>query len=93
MSGTNHGSALIVGAGPELGPALARHCIAAGMEVALAAREGARVAALADELGARPCSRDVAVAEAWHAGSVRSSPRRARSTRFAPLVRRLRSPP
>ncbi len=63
MSGTNHGSALIVGAGPELGPALARHCIAAGMEVALAAREGARVAALVDELGARPCSCDVAVAE------------------------------
>ena len=45
-------SALIVGAGSGLSAALARRCRDAGMAVALAAREGTRARAVADETGA-----------------------------------------
>jgi NAD(P)-dependent dehydrogenase (short-subunit alcohol dehydrogenase family) len=45
-------SALIVGAGSGLSAALARRCRAAGMDVALAARDGDRARAVADETGA-----------------------------------------
>ena len=45
-------SALIVGAGSGLSASLARQCRAAGMDVALAARDGARARAVADETGA-----------------------------------------
>ncbi len=43
--------ALILGAGPGLGLALGRRCASAGMKVALAARDGARVAEMAEEFG------------------------------------------
>ena len=46
------GSALIVGAGLGLSASLARKCRAAGMEVALAARDGEKARAVADETGA-----------------------------------------
>ena len=46
------GSALIVGAGLGLSAALARQCRAAGMEVALAARDGEKARAVAQETGA-----------------------------------------
>ena len=45
-------SALIVGAGLGLSAALARKCRAAGMEVALAARDGEKARAVAEETGA-----------------------------------------
>jgi len=45
-------SALIIGAGSGLSAALARQCRAAGMNVALAARDGARASAVAAETGA-----------------------------------------
>ena len=45
-------SALIVGAGSGLSAALARKCHDAGMEVALAARDGDKARAVADETGA-----------------------------------------
>jgi NAD(P)-dependent dehydrogenase (short-subunit alcohol dehydrogenase family) len=45
-------SALIIGAGSGLSAALARQCRAAGMTVALAARDGARARAVAGETGA-----------------------------------------
>ncbi|MEL0197258.1 MAG: SDR family oxidoreductase, partial [Rhodobiaceae bacterium] len=45
-------SALIVGAGSGLSAALARKCREAGMEVALAARDGDRARAVAAETGA-----------------------------------------
>jgi NAD(P)-dependent dehydrogenase (short-subunit alcohol dehydrogenase family) len=49
--------ALIVGAGPRLGAAVARLCAGQGMTVALAARTEAKLAPLAKETGARiyPC--------------------------------------
>ena len=46
------GSALIVGAGPGLSASLARKCRSAGMQVALAARDGEKARAVADETGA-----------------------------------------
>jgi len=45
-------SALIVGAGSGLSAALARKCCAAGMNVALAARDGEKASAAANETGA-----------------------------------------
>jgi NAD(P)-dependent dehydrogenase (short-subunit alcohol dehydrogenase family) len=45
-------SALIIGAGSGLSAALARQCRDAGMNVALAARDGARAHAVADQTGA-----------------------------------------
>ncbi len=45
------GIALIVGAGPGLGAALARCFAGAGMDVAVAARDGARLEPLAGDLG------------------------------------------
>ena len=45
-------SALIIGAGSGLSAALARQCRDAGMNVALAARDGARASAVADQTGA-----------------------------------------
>ena len=45
-------TALIVGAGSGLSAALARQCHAAGMTVSLAARDGAKAAAVAAETGA-----------------------------------------
>ena len=45
-------SALIIGAGSGLSAALARQCHAAGMAVSLAARDGAKAAAVAAETGA-----------------------------------------
>ena len=44
------GIALIVGVGPGLGASLARCCAAAGMNVAMAARDGGRIEPLAGEL-------------------------------------------
>ena len=44
--------ALIVGAGPGLSASLARLCAREGMAVALAARNGAKLSALAEETGA-----------------------------------------
>lgn len=46
----NGGAALIFGAGPGLGRALARGCAAAGLATGIAARDRARVAELAREL-------------------------------------------
>ena len=45
-------TALIVGAGAGLSAALARQCHAAGLTVSLAARDGAKAAAVAAETGA-----------------------------------------
>jgi NAD(P)-dependent dehydrogenase (short-subunit alcohol dehydrogenase family) len=45
-------SAIIVGAGPDLGSALVRRCVAAGMRVVAARRNPDGLAALAAELGA-----------------------------------------
>ena len=45
-------SALIVGAGSGLSASLARRCHAAGMQVALAARDGEKARAMAQETGA-----------------------------------------
>ena len=45
-------SVLIVGAGPGLSASLARHCHAAGMQVALAARDGEKARAVAHDTGA-----------------------------------------
>jgi NAD(P)-dependent dehydrogenase (short-subunit alcohol dehydrogenase family) len=46
--------ALIVGAGPGLGAALARACIQSGMEAAIAARNIAKLKEFVDTTGARP---------------------------------------
>ena len=45
-------SVLIVGAGPGLSASLARQCHAAGMQVALAARDGEKARAVAQDTGA-----------------------------------------
>ena len=54
----NYNSALIVGAGSGLSASLARHFTKTGMKVALAARSPDKLAALAQETGARLCSCD-----------------------------------
>ncbi len=54
----NYNSALIVGAGSGLSASLARHFTKTGMKVALAARSTDKLAALAQETGARLCSCD-----------------------------------
>lgn len=65
MSGSEQaGVALIVGAGPGLGAALARAFSGAGFKVALAARDGQAVAALASMLGARGFACDATQADA-----------------------------
>jgi NAD(P)-dependent dehydrogenase (short-subunit alcohol dehydrogenase family) len=55
--------ALIVGAGAGLSAALARRCATDGMEVVLAARDTAKLAALARETGASPVACDATRAE------------------------------
>ncbi len=50
--------AVVVGAGPGLGSALARRFAAAGMSVAVARRKADRLEALADEIGGRAFSCD-----------------------------------
>ncbi len=52
--------ALVVGAGPGLGAALARRFARGGMKVAVAARRPERLAALAEEIGGRAYPCDVA---------------------------------
>ena len=52
--------ALVVGAGPGLGAALARRFARGGMKVAVAARRPERLAALAEEIGRRAYPCDVA---------------------------------
>ena len=52
--------ALVVGAGPALGAALARRFARGGMKVAVAARRPERLAALAEEIGGRAYPCDVA---------------------------------
>jgi NAD(P)-dependent dehydrogenase (short-subunit alcohol dehydrogenase family) len=60
MSTKDH-SALVVGAGPGLGAALARRFIEGGLKVAVSARDGARLKRLAEGLGASayPCDATV----------------------------------
>jgi NAD(P)-dependent dehydrogenase (short-subunit alcohol dehydrogenase family) len=53
-------SALIVGAGSGLSASLARAFVAAGLRVALAARDAGKLAALAQETGARSLACDAA---------------------------------
>jgi len=52
MTSTPYRNALIVGAGPGIGAALARCLRAAGLEVAVAARDIAKLAPLVHETGA-----------------------------------------
>jgi short-subunit dehydrogenase len=59
----NYNSALIVGAGSGLSASLARHFTKTGMKVALAARSTDKLAALAQETGARLCSCDATSCE------------------------------
>jgi NAD(P)-dependent dehydrogenase (short-subunit alcohol dehydrogenase family) len=58
MAETPYRTALIVGAGPGIGAALARALMAAGLEVALAARDIDNLTALAAETGARAFAAD-----------------------------------
>ena len=52
-------SALIVGAGPGLSASVARKCAQRGMAVALVARDTAKLAGLASEIGAARFACDV----------------------------------
>ncbi len=58
---TKHQSALVVGAGPGLGAALARRFIEGGLKVSVSARDGARLKRLAESVGATayPCDATV----------------------------------
>ena len=58
MTPDNHRLALIVGAGSGLSASLARECAAAGMRVALAARNVEKLAPIVEKTGARACPCD-----------------------------------
>jgi NAD(P)-dependent dehydrogenase (short-subunit alcohol dehydrogenase family) len=60
MAQVSYRTALIVGAGPGLSASLARALAAAGLQVALAARSTAKLAALAGETGAKTFACDAA---------------------------------
>jgi len=60
MTDIPYRTALIVGAGPGISASLARGLAAAGLKVALAARNVEKLAALADETGARTFAVDAA---------------------------------
>ena len=67
-------SALIIGAGSGLSAALARQCHAAGMAVSLAARGGAKAAAVAAETGAALHQCDASRLRMWQRCSPRWTP-------------------
>jgi NAD(P)-dependent dehydrogenase (short-subunit alcohol dehydrogenase family) len=60
MSGLPYASALIVGVGSGISASVARALSAAGLKVALAARDVDKLAALAEEVGATTIAADVA---------------------------------
>lgn len=63
MSGIPYTTALIVGAGPGISAAVARALAGAGVKVALAARDTAKLAALAAGIGAGSFTADAACAD------------------------------
>jgi NAD(P)-dependent dehydrogenase (short-subunit alcohol dehydrogenase family) len=75
MSGIPYRNALIVGAGAGISAALARGLTTAGLQVALAARNTAKLAPLAEETGALPFAADAtdpaAVAQLFEAVEAR----------------------
>jgi len=64
MAKTHKPVALIVGVGPGLGAALARRFAGEGMDVAMAARQGDKLASLAKETGGRAYGCDATVESA-----------------------------